>query len=732
MHGFLKKALVYIPVSCALGLILAAVVVIYFSRGLPSLEELERVQPKLATLVYSSDGHVLKEFAVESRIALPYEAIPQTMIDAVMSIEDRRFYTHWGVDLKRTLKAAYVDLIHWGRIQGASTLTQQLARNLFLTMEVTWRRKIKEALTAIRIERTYSKKEILEMYMNQVYFRRGAYGIQSAAQEYFGKNAEELSLEEYALLAAQLKGPGYSPFLYPDRALQRRNLVLKVMADCGKISRAEMQEAQTRPLGVRPKQEEIGEAPYFTEHIRRQLKADPRYGTEAIYERGLSVYTTLNLKLQKIAEEVLQRKLAEFQAPIDERIARIEQAAATQARMDSLRRAMSSLSETEDLGQSVSDALSDSLAALADSLRKTHIVQGALLAIEPHTGRILAMVGGRDFRESEFNRVVQALRQPGSAFKPFVYTAAIDNGYRTTDIILDTAHSVPMPDGTLWRPENYDQKYLGPITLREGLKKSRNLVTIRLLLKIHPQQAVRYARKMGITTRIAPVYSLALGSCEATLLDLTSGFCVFPNGGVHVAPISILQIVDRDGRVSEERSQGAENEVLSAETAAIMTSMLQSVMEKGGTGYAARTWYGFKRPAGGKTGTTGNFADAWYIGFTPQIAAGVWIGFDEKISLGKRRSGAVVALPVWAQFMKAAHDSLHLPVEDFIIPSTVVQLDICAETHQIATDYCPRVLHELFNPGTEPAERCPLHRLTPEARPPLQDERGPKRGTLEF
>ena len=732
MYRFLKKVLIYLPISCALGLILAAALVFYFSQDLPSLEQLERIRPKLATQVYSSDGHVLKEFAVEKRIPLPYEAIPQAMIDAVMSIEDRRFYSHWGIDLRRTLKAAYVDLKHFGIVEGASTLTQQLARNLFLTMRVKWSRKIKEALTAIRIERTYSKQEILEMYMNQVYFRHGAYGIQSAAQTYFGKNADELRLDEFALLAAQLKGRGYSPFVYPEGALRRRNLVLSVMADCGKISREEAREAQNLPLGVRPKREEGGEAPYFTEHVRRQLKADPRYGTEAIYERGLTIYTTVNHGLQKIAEEVLHKKLAELQAPIDERIAQIEAAAGAQARIDSLRQAMSSLIESEDSGQPVSHALSDSFYALADSLRKTHVVQGAFVALDPSTGRILAMVGGRNFKESEFNRAIQALRQPGSVFKPFVYTAAIDNGYRTTDIIFDTAHSVPMPDGTLWRPENYDLRFLGPITLREGMKKSRNLVTIRLLMKISPEQAVQYAHKMGITTRIAPVYSLAVGSCEVTLLDLVSAFCVFPNGGVHVKPMSILRIVDRNGRLLEERSQGAENEVLSAETAAIMTSMLQSVMEKGGTGYGARTWIGFKRPAGGKTGTTGNFADTWFIGFTPQIAAGVWIGFDEKLSLGKGKSGAVVALPVWARFMKAAHDSLNLPVADFVIPAAVVQLDICAETHKIATEYCPRVLHELFKPGTEPTELCANHRLTPEVRPPLQDKKGLKRGTLEF
>ncbi|MFH1007014.1 MAG: PBP1A family penicillin-binding protein [Candidatus Latescibacterota bacterium] len=716
MPRFLKKVLIHLPISCALALIFTVSMVLYFSRDLPSLDQLERIRPKLASQVYSSDGHVLKEFAVEKRIPLPYEAIPQTMIDAVLSIEDRRFYDHWGIDLRRTMKAAYVDLKNFGIVEGASTLTQQLARNLFLTMRVQWSRKIKEALTAVRIERTYSKQEILEMYMNQVYFRHGAYGIQSAAQTYFGKNADALRLEEYALLTAQLKGRGFSPFVYPEGALKRRNLVLTVMADCGKISEEEAREAQSRPLGVRSKREEVGEASYFTEQIRRQLTGDPRYGSEAIYERGLTIYTTLNLQLQKIAEEALHRELAQLQAPIDQRIARIEASAGAQTRMDSLYRAS---------GQPV-------LHALSDSLRKTHIVQGAFVAIDPHTGHILAMVGGRNFKESEFNRATQALRQPGSVFKPFVYTAAIDNGYRTTDVIFDTALSVPMPDGTLWRPENYDMEFLGPITLREGLKKSRNLVTIRLLMKISPEQAVQYAHKMGITTRILPVYSLAVGSCEVLLLDMVSAFGVFPNGGVHVDPISILRIVDRDGRVLEEQSQGAENEVLGAETAAIMTSMLQSIMAEGGTGYGARSRFGFKRPAGGKTGTTGNFADTWFIGFTPQIAAGVWIGFDEKISLGRGKSGATVALPVWAQFMKAAHDSLHLPEEGFTIPPGVIQLEICEETHEIATQYCPAVLQELFKSGTEPASPCPKHQLTPEIRSPLQDEQGLKRGTLEF
>ncbi len=331
------------------------------------------------------------------------------------------------------------------------------------------------------------------------------------------------------------------------------------------------------------------------------------------------------------------------------------------------------------------------------------------MAINLENGRIIAMVGGRDFKESQFNRAIQAYRQPGSAFKPFVYTAAVDNGYPPTYIIHDAPITLEMPDGTIYRPGNYDGTFLGPLTIREGIKLSRNLMSVRLIMKIHPEEAIRYARAMGIRSSLSPVFSLALGSGEVSLLEITSAYGVFPNGGIRIEPISILRIVDKDGSTVVERSKGAETEALSAETSAVMTEMLRSVMEEGGTGYGARKWYKFERPAAGKTGTTGNFADAWFIGFTPQIVTGVWVGFDEKISMGEKMAGSVVALPIWANFMRTVHDSLGLPVKDFKLPSGLVKLEICSESHKIATDYCPSTYTETFKKGTEPREECDIH-----------------------
>jgi len=471
-----------------------------------------------------------------------------------------------------------------------------------------------------------------------------------------------------------LKSPSrYSPILHPDLALHRRNIVLKKMVDFGVISRELAEEAKDRPLKVRMASGKVGEAPYFVEYVRQYLME--KYGSDKVYKGGLRVYTTLNLTLQHLGERFLSEQLAKLQAE----------------------------------------------SPYPDSIP----VQGALVALETRTGHILAMVGGRDFKESQFNRAVQALRQPGSAFKPIIYAAAVDNGWRTIDTLLDVPITLPMPDGTVWRPENYDRTFLGPITLREAIKKSRNLATIRLLMDIQPQTVIPYARQMGITTPLRSVYSMALGTNEVTLLELTAAYCTFPNGGIWVEPTSVLRVEDREGRVLEEREHGEEREALGPETAAILVSLLESVMEPGGTGYGARRWYGFRRPAGGKTGTTGNFADAWFIGFTPQIACGVWVGYDQKLSLGPRKAGAAVALPVWARFMKAAHDTLGLPAVDFRMPPTLVRLDLCAETMKIANPYCPKVVHEVFKPGTEPTDTCDLHR--PGRRPTPS-----RRGRIEF
>ena len=678
MGRFWKKLLLW---TLIWGLVYSAAlagIVLYFGRDLPSLEQLERFRPKLATLIYDSEGKVVKELAEERRVTVPFDQIPEEFFDALLAVEDREFYHHNGVNFLAIVRAALANISAGRIVEGASTVTQQLARNLFLSFKVSLSRKIREALTAIRIERAYTKEEILEMYANQVYFGRGAWGIQAAARTYFDKDAEDLTLEECALLVWLLRSPNRYPALLqlnPEVALRRRNIVLDKMVDFGAISRERAEEAKARPLGLHTASGKVGEAPYFVEYVRQYLME--KYGSDMVYKGGLRVYTTLNTTLQGLAEKFLLEQLAKLQAE----------------------------------------------SPYPDSIP----VQGALVALETHTGHILAMVGGRDFKESQFNRAVQALRQPGSAFKPIIYAAAVDNGWRTIDTLLDVPITLPMPDGTVWRPENYDHTFLGPITLREAIKKSRNLATIRLLMDIQPQTVIPYARQMGITSPLRPVYSMALGTNEVTLLELTAAYCTFPNGGVWVEPTAVLRVEDREGRTLEEREHGEEREALSPETAAVMVSLLESVMEPGGTGYGARKWYGFKRPAGGKTGTTGNFADAWFVGFTPQIACGVWVGYDQKLSLGPRKAGAAVALPVWARFMKAAHDTLGLPVVDFRMPPTVVQLDLCAETMKIATPYCPKVVHEVFKPGTEPTETCDLHRPGTGRRPAPS-----RRGKIEF
>ena len=681
---YIVRILLYCSISSLIYIGAAAGMVWKFKDGLPSFAELEQVAPARTTDIYSADGQILKRFWVENRIPIFYDQLPQAAIDALISVEDQNFWRHWGVSLPDIFRAVLRNIVKEGRLKGhgASTVTQQLARNLFLTLDVTWTRKIQEQLTAILLERTYTKREIIEIYFNKVLFGRGAHGIESAANRFFGKTAEEMTPDECALLVGLLRGPYfYSPVTHPDRALRRRNLVLAQMLRTRRISRSAYQSAVQRPIMLSELDEDIGEAPYFTEYIRQHL--EDVYGYKVLYEEGVSVYTTLDSRVQEIAEEELQRQLRDIQRDTDRK-----------------RR----LSPPDS-------AFWTGVKTRADTFSVT-VVQGALIALDPHTGHILAMVGGRDFNESKFNRAVQAPLQPGSAFKPFIYTAAIDNKYPPTMRFPDTAVSIRMEDGSLWQPENYDRKFLGWMTMRQGLYRSRNVVTTQLLQKIGPRTVVRYAKRMGITTPVRPVLSLGMGTSEVKLIDLVTAYGVFPNRGIHVEPVSILKVVDKEGNILEERVQGEENVALGVETAAVMTNMLQSVMDNypEGTGSSARRYpYRFQRPAAGKTGTTQNFADAWFVGFTPQVVSGVWIGFDRRISLGSRMSGAVVALPVWATFMKRIHQALSLPVEDFELPPTVGQIEVCGETYQVASKNCPVRLNEVFIPGAEPKEVCPKH-----------------------
>lgn len=681
---FFFRIVLYCSISFLIFGSIAAGIVLRYKDKLPSFSRLEQVDPARTTKIYSSDGRVLKKFWVQRRDPISFNQMPQSAIDAVISVEDQHFWQHWGVSLPDIFRVVLRNLWVEGSLKGhgASTITQQLARNLFLTREQTWKRKIQEQLTAVLLERTYTKKEIIEIYFNQVLFGNGAWGIQAAAQRFFSKDAINLTLDESALLVGLLKGPYYySPITHPNRALNRRNkIVLRSMYRQGKISRSSYRSALQRPIILRGQDEETGEAPYFTEYIRKYLESN--HGQNVLYQNGASVFTTLDSRLQRIAEEELQKRLYEVQEIVNERWQRSPPDSSFWAGI-----------ETKE-----------------DSISAT-VVQGAFVALDPHTGHILAMVGGRDFNESKFNRAVQALRQPGSAFKPIIYTSAIDRGRPPTERYPDTAVSIKMTDGSLWRPQNYDQKFEGWMTMREGLFRSRNVVTTKLLQKVGPKTAVMYAKRLGIATPIRAVLSLGMGTSEVKLIDLVSVYGVFPNRGIRTEPIAILKIVDKDGTVLEEKVQGKEKEVLSAETSAVMTTMLASVMDKPqGTGYGARrTPIRFRRAAGGKTGTTQNFVDTWFIGFTSQIVAGVWIGFDSKVSLGKGMSGAVVALPVWARFMKGAHRTLNLPEEEFQLPSTVAQIEVCSKTYQVASIYCPKRFSEVFIPGSEPKTTCPDH-----------------------
>lgn len=678
-------------------LLLVGMMVLLFGRKLPSLTQLEHYDPLLVTRIYSADGKVLKELYMQNREMIRLEQVPPHLIQAVLSTEDRRFFNHWGLDIPRILKAAYVNIVTFKIRQGAGTITGQLARKLYLTPERTFSRKIKEALTAIQIERTYSKQEILEMYLNHMFFENRAYGVQSAAKRYFNKSVEELTIEESALLVGILRWPArYSPYKNTEAALSRRNLVLKNMMECGYFTPAQYDSLKTLPLKVvdNPDEENATIAPYFCEYVRQML--EKKYGVGVVTD-GLSVYTTLDTRVQACAEEAIQKHLPELEKQIHRRLLRSHL-------FQNWLKGIAPKDESEFQSLPPDSVLKDSLLVAKATL------QVAFVALDPLNGHILAMVGGRDFRESKLNRAVQSKRQPGSGFKPIVYTAAIDNGYPPCLELLNQPVVIPMVDGTVWRPKNYDEDTGGLTTLRDGLKRSLNLVSIRLVQEIiPPEKVVSYAKLFGFTTEMQPYYAIALGVFDVIPLELVSAFSAFANHGVRVEPIAILKVEDKNGNTLDE-AVPKRHEVMSEATAYIMTSMLKDVVDHG-TGYEARRTYKFHRPAAGKTGTTNDFTDAWFIGFTPQICAGVWVGFDNPaISLGERQSGAVVALPIWAIFMKTVHDTLQLPELDFPMPGDVIWVRICKESKKLATEFCPQSMYEVFQKDLAPTEPCPLHR----------------------
>ncbi|HDP99562.1 MAG TPA: PBP1A family penicillin-binding protein [bacterium] len=678
------------------GVIFLTMLFIYLIQGLPPLDELEHYSPELATKIYSQDGVIIKELFTKKRSLRQLNEISDYMVQAVLATEDRDFYSHWGINSKRLAKAILVDILHFRFKEGASTLTQQLARQLYLTLEKSIIRKIREAITAIQIERTYTKPEILSMYLNHMYFGHGAYGVQTAAQRYFNKDAIDLNLVECALLTGVLASPTtFSPYRFYDRILQRRNLVLHNMYTQGYISEEEYLLARSEPIVVvdSDKRLEFGIAPYFTEHIRQRLQQSYKMN---LYTAGLNVYSTLDTRLQSAAERAVEAQLNKLQSSFNERLI------ATGKIRNYL---------PDSLAKIPIPQLKKNQPGLLDSIATSNFtMQVAFVALDPNNGNVLAMIGGRDFEESKYNRAVQMrTRQPGSTFKPIVYTAAIDNGYPPSFELLNQPVVLYLPSGDRWAPHNYDRSQGGPTTLREGLRRSLNLVTARLVQEVvPPRTVVDYARKLGLTTDLPVVDAIALGSGSVSPIELTSAFGVFANQGILAKPLFYSQVVDKSNNILEEH-QPEVREVLRKETAFIMTDLLQTVVNRG-TGASARSVYNFRHPAGGKTGTTNDYTDAWFVGFTKHIVAGVWVGFDDPMkSLGPNQAGAVVALPIWANFMKTAHDTLQLPPTPFKMPAGVIRLEICRETKKLATEFCPEIMSEIFEVKTAPNQLCDKH-----------------------
>jgi penicillin-binding protein 1A len=694
----------------------------YLVSGLPSLEQLENPKPELATKIYSIDGEILDHLFIKNRTQVTLSDVSPDLVNALLATEDIDFYNHWGVDLPRFMRAMVKNALSLRLREGASTITQQLSRNLYELKGANesvfgkMTRKIREFITAVQIEKNYTKTEILEMYLSVSFFGRSAYGISSASQIYFGKLPSKLTLSEDALLIGMLKGPGaYDPIKHHDRALNRRNTVLSQMQKYGFITEAQEVKAKAEPIKLRTTEEmgSAGIAPHFVEWIRQQLiqKAE-KYGFD-IYRDGLSVYTTLDSRMQRYANKAVSDHLTEYQQNFDKAWKWSDHPA------EFSKEIKNSIRETDIYRDAESSQKRDSI---FQALSKNHRfvdsvkqvakrIECGFVAIDHRNGNIVAMVGGTNAKSFKYglNHVTQIKRQPGSAFKPFVYTVAIDNGYPPCFELLNQPVTVVMADGKRWTPANFDHSVGGKMTLREGIKWSVNLIAVRAIMEIAPiQQVISYAHKMGIRSSLPPYESLAIGTGEVQPLEITAAYGGFANEGVYVDPLSILRIEDKDGNVIEE-NQPSKHEVLSSETAYLITSMLKGNVN-GGTGARVRNY--FTLPAAGKTGTTQEYADAWFIGYTPHLTAGVWVGFDNKqvhfTTLDGQ--GGRAAAPIWGIFMQQVYKdrSIDLPISDFVQPDGVEADTICSETKKLATEFCPEREVEFFNKKYIPG-KCNIH-----------------------
>jgi len=672
-----------------------------YKSDLPEVHALETYRPGVITELYSDEGQVIGSFALQRRVIVTYQQVPAVLRNAILATEDKNFFSHWGIDVPRLIRAATKDLIKLRRAEGASTVTMQLTRVLFLTPEKSFKRKMQEMLLAVQIERAFSKQQIFTLYANQIYLGHGNYGFAAAVEFYFGKKLNELTLPEAATLVARIRGPGYSPLLYPQRALERRNLVLERMRVEGFLTKAEAQAAKQAPLDLHVQYPRNDLAPYFVEEIRRYLERT--YGTEAVHEKGLRVYTTLNLALQQAANQAVFNGLRAYDkrhgwrgAPrniLKEKLGTLESYADEDWRrpvekgkwVNGLVVSVTSSAATVKLGPYTATVSAPDFAWTGKKspreifevgdldlfrvvelsgktarvqLEQKPAVQGALVAIENQTGEIKAMVGGYSFEESKFNRATQALRQAGSSFKPYVYVTAFEQGLTPFETVVDAPISYPTPQG-IWAPRNYDHKFEGTITYRRALAESRNIPAIKVAERVGMKNVVEVAHRFGITSRLEPFLAVAIGAADLTLLEHTSAYAAFPNDGVRVDPFYIRKVTSYDGTSLEEHKPTV-HDVVAPAVARTMVAALSDVINFG-TGVRAKS---LGRPLAGKTGTTNEWSDAWFIGFSPSLTCGVWVGFDDKrLSLGKGETGARAALPIWADFMQA--ELAGRPVEAF-------------------------------------------------------------------
>ncbi|MER8462611.1 penicillin-binding protein 1A [Mesorhizobium sp. M1396] len=776
----------FFGIGTTLALLVAAGVAIYIghlSKDLPDYEVLAKYEPPVTTRIHSSDGALMAEYARERRLYLPIQAIPDRVKAAFLSAEDKNFYNHPGIDVTGLGRAIIVNLQNLGsgrRQVGASTITQQVAKNFLLSSDQTYERKIKEMILAFRIEQAYPKDRILELYLNEIFFGFGAYGVAGAALTYFDKSVNELSVAEAAYLASLPKGPNnYHPFKHADRALERRNWVIDQMVENGYVTREEGANAKAEPLGVTPRRNGsyLFAGEYFTEEVRRQIIA--RYGENALYEGGLSVRTTLDPKIQLIARKSMQNGLMKYdtlrgyRGPVTSidvsgdwgvplgsvkgledvpewSLAVVLDSSATglsiglqparQASGEIAKERVEGTVSKEDMGfamRHVVDGKTVKAKSPAEvlkpgdvifvqkndgsdgaySLRQVPEVEGGLIAMDPHTGRVLAMVGGFSYAQSEFNRATQAMRQPGSSFKPIVYSAALDNGYTPASVIMDGPITI-QSGNTTWTPKNYDGTVAGPATLRSGIEKSRNLMTVRLANDMGMKLVVEYAERFGVYDHLAPYLPMALGSGETTVMRMVSAYSIMANGGKSIKPSLIDRIQDRYGKTvfkqDERGCQGCNatewqnqpepelvdnsEQVLDPMTAYQITSMMEGVVQRG----TGATIGELGRHIAGKTGTTNDEKDAWFIGYTPNLVVGLYMGYDTPRGLGHGATGGGLAAPIFKDFMRVALDGT--PNVDFKVPDGMSLVAINRKTGMRAASGDPGTIIEAFKPGTGPAD----------------------------